>query len=102
MRGAHCFLDAIHDKGTPVHVPWCQVYHLEPSVAVASQYMDHRVRHRVFRHILDWSGAAGKSRPSPTQLVLLTPADQIREVLKAALVARLGPVAGHEVFDNLD
>lgn len=81
--------------------PGAQVYHLEPSVAVASQYMDHRVRHRVFDHILDWCGVAEESRPSPAQFGLLTPADQIREVLKVSLVARLGPEEGYKVFDKL-
>lgn len=99
---ARIFKGARHDKCDPARFLRCQVYHLEPSVAVASQYMDHRVRHRVFRHILDWCGVADESRPSLAQFGSLTPADQIREVLKAALVARLGPEEGHRVFDNLD
>ncbi|CAM9791432.1 unnamed protein product, partial [Laminaria digitata] len=98
-------VSGVQEQGELVLIPprcWHQVYHLEPSVAVASQYMDHRVRHRVFRHILDWCGAAEEARPFPAQLDLLTHADQIREVLKAALVARLGPEEGQRCFDNLD
>lgn len=80
-----------------------QVYHLEPSVAVASQFMDHRVRHGVFRHILDWCGAAFclDDLLLSSDFDALTPADQIREVLRAALVARHGPEKGLEVSASL-
>lgn len=64
--------------------------------------MDYRVRRRVFRHILDWCGAREESLPPTARFDLLTPADQIREVLKAALVARLGPEEGNKAFANLD
>ncbi|CAM9823266.1 unnamed protein product [Ascophyllum nodosum] len=45
----------VQEPGDVVIIPprhWHQVYHLEPSVAVASQYMDYRVRRGVFHHIL--------------------------------------------------
>lgn len=62
--------------------------------------MDYRVRDRVFRHILDWCGASEELLLS-SRLELLTPADQIREVLRAALVARHGQEKGLETLASL-
>lgn len=76
-----------------------QVYHLEPSVAVASQYMDHHVRRRVFRHILDWCGA--EEGALPAKFDRLTAAEQVQAVLKAALVSRLGEEKGVKTFASL-
>lgn len=67
---------------------------------MASQFMDYRVRERVFRHILDWCGASADVLVD-SQLEPLAPADQIREVLRAALVARHGRKKGLEVFAAL-
>lgn len=82
-----------------------QVYHLDPSVAVASQFMDHRVRLGVFRHILEWcdvdSSCSDESVLSSDFNALPT-VDQIREVLRVAFVSRYGEKEGLEVFASLD
>jgi len=62
--------------------------------------MDYRVREGVFRHILDWCGAS-EDDLLISQLELLAPADQIQEVLRAALVARHGRRKGMDVFAGL-
>lgn len=64
--------------------------------------MDYRVRKGVFRHILDWCGASEDVLLSlSSQLDQLRPDDQIREVLRAALVARHGRKKGMDVFARL-
>lgn len=66
--------------------------------------MDHRVRDGVFRHILDWCGAAASCSDDvllSSHFDTLTPADQIREVLRVALVARHGEEKGLEVLASL-
>ncbi|CAM9378559.1 unnamed protein product [Hapterophycus canaliculatus] len=96
-------ISGVQEAGDLVLIPprhWHQVYHLEPSVAVASQYMDYRVRDRVFRHILDWC-EAGHDVLSSSHFRALESADQIKEVLKAALVARYGRQHGLEAYANL-
>lgn len=91
----------VHDVAL-APTPPTQVYHLEPSVAVASQYMDERVRDGVFRHILSWCGCG------TTDSVLLSegfetlePSEQVMRVLKEALVARYGRGKGSRAFADL-
>ncbi|CAM9392810.1 unnamed protein product [Scytosiphon promiscuus] len=96
-------ISGVQEVGDVVLIPprhWHQVYHLEPSVAVASQYMDYRVRDRVFRHILDWCGA-GHDVLLSQRFDELEPSAQIEEVLRAALVARHGQQLGLETFASL-
>lgn len=62
--------------------------------------MDYRVRDRVFRHILDWCGASDDLLLS-SQLELFSPAEQIREVLRTALIARHGEEKGLEALASL-
>ncbi|CAM9787815.1 unnamed protein product [Ectocarpus sp. 6 AP-2014] len=97
-------VSGVQEAGELVLIPprhWHQVYHLEPSLAVASQYMDFRVRDRVFRHMLDWCGASDDVLLS-SRFESLALRDQIKEVLKVALVARHGGEKGLEAFDGLD
>ena len=67
---------------------------------MASQFMDYRVRNRVFRHILGWCGTSDDLLLS-SQFQVLAPDEQIREVLRAALVARYGKEKGLETFVSL-
>lgn len=62
--------------------------------------MNHRVRQRVFRHILDWCGAGEENLPP--NIELLPVSLQIREVLRAALLARYGPIEGLKAFGDLE
>ncbi|CAM9664417.1 unnamed protein product [Ectocarpus fasciculatus] len=97
-------VSGVQEAGELVLIPprhWHQVYHLEPSLAVASQYMDYRVRDRVFRHMLDWCGASDDVLLS-SRFDALALSDQIKEVLTVALVARHGREKGLEAFDGLD
>lgn len=68
-------------------------------MAVASQYMDERVRDRVFRHILNWCGTGEEALPK--QFDSLKQAEKVLEVLETALVARFGQTKGLEVFETL-
>lgn len=62
--------------------------------------MDEQVRNRVFKHILDWCGA--KAAALPAEFECLPPKEQTLEVLRAALIARLGEKDGLKAFANLD
>ena len=47
----------MQEPGDLVIIPpnwWHQVYHLEPSIAVAFQFIDERGKERVFAHIINW------------------------------------------------
>lgn len=77
-----------------------QVYHLEPSVAVASQFMDRRVSRGVFRHILEWCGVG--ENVLPDRFESLDCSRQVAEVLKAALIARYGQAEGRKAFRDLE
>ena len=61
--------------------------------------MDYRVRRGVFHHILEWCGAA--EGVLSAGLDDLTPAQQVRQVLRAALEAQLGKEKALEVLATL-
>lgn len=78
-----------------------QVYHLKPSIAVASQFMDERVRDGVFRHILRWCGIAEDGVLHSKGFDTLEPSEQVMRVLSEALVARYGRGKGSRAFADL-
>ncbi|CAM9433649.1 unnamed protein product [Choristocarpus tenellus] len=92
----------VQEAGDIVFIPprfWHQVYHLEPSIAVASQFMDEYVRKNVFRHILEWTGACENDLcPGFSKLPVQ---EQVREVLRVAFVARYGSVKGLRTWSSL-
>lgn len=52
----------VQEEGDLIIIPpcyWHQVYHLEPSVAVASQYVNSYGKDRVFKHIYDYCSNSG-------------------------------------------
>jgi hypothetical protein len=64
----------IQEEGDLVMIPpfwWHQVYHLEPSIGVASQYFNERGKNQVFSHILEWC-ASGKGTISDELSDILT------------------------------
>lgn len=68
MQGA---MQIIQEEGDLVLIPpnhWHQVYHLQPSIGIASQYFNELGKARVFSHILSFSTAASSSVPSPSSL----------------------------------
>ncbi|CAM9733218.1 unnamed protein product [Discosporangium mesarthrocarpum] len=92
----------VQEAGDVIFIPpraWHQVYHLEPSIAVASQYMDEAIRDGVFEHILNWTGASKDSLPP--SFVDLSVKEKVQEVLKEALMARYGHKKGLEEWAGL-
>lgn len=89
----------VQEEGDLVLIPpgwWHQVYHLQPSIAVASQFCGEDIKQRVFDHILEWSGeGAGLTGGG------LSPREQVQSVLRAALLRRHGPGPGERLFRQL-
>lgn len=118
---AFSVLQLVQEAGELVLIPpgmWHQVYHLEPSIAVASQYLNSCNKQRVFRHILQWcSGSrpfsgkvtAIKSDKSLQQEVdldgvefgSLSDEEQVLSVLRSGLVLKHGLVNGKKLFSKL-
>jgi ribosomal protein L16 Arg81 hydroxylase len=61
----------VQEEGELVWIPphwWHQVYHLQPSIAIASQLCHETVKDRVFKHILSFCRAQGlRQRPEQTK-----------------------------------
>jgi ribosomal protein L16 Arg81 hydroxylase len=54
----------VQEAGEMIFIPpkmWHQVYHLEPSVAVAGQLMNEANEMGVYRHILEWCYSTDQS-----------------------------------------
>ena len=105
----------------PLHSP--QVYHLEPSIAIASQFVNEGNKHTVFQHILSWCEGQGqgqgedrcykvegddKDGDTHTHPLLdspvfraMTNTQQVFEVINTGLLAKYGAVEGAAKFDEL-
>jgi len=78
-------MQIVQEEGDLILIPpncWHQVYHLEPSIAVAGQYCNRANKRRVFSHILKHCGvlqvppdADGKKRKSPSITAITTEND---------------------------
>lgn len=78
---------------------WHQVYHLEPSIAVAGQTISDLGKGRVFRNMLRWCNANSQSLPADFKD--LSPQAQVESVIVTCLKARLGDELGESTFRRL-
>jgi hypothetical protein len=97
----------IQEEGDLVLIPpryWHQVYHLEPSIALASQYVNDVGKNRTFNHILKWcSGDSKLDQRSedatcdgeayhsnlPRDFASLSEKEQVLRVMGSALMTKL-------------
>lgn len=116
VAGAQQF---IQEEGDLVLIPpryWHQVYHLEPSIAIASQYVNTIGKDRTFNHILRWcSGGAecddvGENSVSdvsalrsklPKDFNNQSEKDQIMSVIKTGLKVQHGLIKGSALMKKL-
>lgn len=104
-------LQIIQNEGEMVLIPprwWHQVYHVEPSIAVAGQYCNDHGKNKVFRHILEWCGSGSDKGEEEISEVLLrelprlqSDRDQVLRVIELGLEWAKGPRAGKDVFARL-
>ena len=99
----------MQQEGDLIVIPprwWHQVYHLEPSVAVAGQYVNDKCSDRMLAHVHRWCSSedGGDSGGEGTQ-VGIDPSrsleEQVLETLQRALVARHGAEQGRILFRAL-
>jgi hypothetical protein len=82
-------LQIVQHPGEMILIPpnfWHQVYHLEPSIAVASQYVNAAGKKRMFSHMLEWC--------QPSQLPPSAP-----QKPPASLLARKSAKANANAFE---
>eukprot|EP01041_Mallomonas_annulata_P011625 gene11625-24347_t len=89
-------------EGEMVIIPpkwWHQVYHLEPSIAVAGQFVGELGRDRLFRHMLTWCGSAASGLPEEFQEYSVE--NQVLAVIRLGLRTRMGRLMGDKAFRKL-
>jgi hypothetical protein len=80
------------------------VYHLQPSIAVASQYMNENGSKRCFDHILDWcSNGKVQFQGSPLQndIKILNNKLKIQSIIKSGLLLKYGEKEGLGLYQKL-
>ena len=109
----------IQEEGDLVLIPpryWHQVYHLEPSIAVASQYLNDVGKNRTFNHILKWCSGDGKldqrsddtacdgvayNANLPSDFGSLSEKEQVLCVIQAGLRLQHGRIRGSALMRRL-
>ena len=91
-----------HIVGDTILIPpkwWHQVYHLQPSIALAAQYMNDVVASRVIDHIIAWTGP----RPAdlPENFKMMSNYEKVTCAIKLGLISRHGIEKGSTFFDEL-
>lgn len=111
-------LQFVQEEGDLVLIPprfWHQVYHLEPSIALASQYINSYGKDRTFKHILRWCSGSIDSeelkneedssknirQDLPKNFDDLTDKDQVLAVLTAGLKQQHGRIKGSALMRKL-
>eukprot|EP01038_Epipyxis_sp_PR26KG_P011706 gene11706-15671_t len=122
-------IQIIQEEGDLILIPpkmWHQVYHLQPSIAIASQYINSCNKVIVYQHILDWCKEEGKKLfvQLPIQLLaqdyvvlhyktndfyklnssefqLLDVQEQIMSVIYSGLCLKYGIEEGNSLFQKL-
>lgn len=105
-------IQIVQEEGEMVMIPpgwWHQVYHLEPSIAIASQYCNDANKVGVYEHILDYCSSSKHASKSLSKEGILktmnryssSPTKEINSLLEAALMLQLGDKDGKMAFDSL-
>ena len=93
----------VQEEGEFIMIPpkwYHQVYHLQPSIALAAQYCNNVVADKVITHILEWCNvdrrilSEGKSKETDTKTKILSS-------LRCALVSRHGSDVGIQLYKDL-
>lgn len=79
---------------------WHQVYHLQPSIAVASQYVNAAVKDKTFAHIAAWCGI-DEVIFKDEEIQSLSLEKQVHFLLISALCQKNGAEKGEQMFDQL-
>ena len=118
VAGAQQF---IQEEGDLVLIPpryWHQVYHLEPSIAIASQYVNSIGKDRTFNHILRWCSGGDESESDdvrensfsdisslrsklPKDFDSQSDKEQIMSVIKTGLKIQHGLIKGSALMKKL-
>lgn len=109
----------IQEEGDLVLIPpryWHQVYHLEPSIALASQYVNDVGKNRTFNHILKWCSGDPKldqrsedsvcdgvayNAKLPSDFASLSEKEQVLCVIQAGLRLQHGRLKGSALMKKL-
>ena len=83
---------------------WHQVYHLEPSIALAGQYFNDEVKENVFNHICSWSNVNVDCKDDIKQRY----GDEnenmkyrILDTIEIALISQHGKDVGRKILDDI-
>lgn len=97
----------IQEEGEMIIIPpkwWHQVYHLEPSIALAGQYVNDKVKENVINHMYEWSNVDKdkvRTLEYDNDLRNTDTKQRILEAIKIALKSQHGEDIGKRIFDNL-
>lgn len=102
----------VQDEGELILIPpkyWHQVYHLQPSIAIASQYINSNVKNQVFSHILKWCHENPENGDVNPEMLSSLPKDfdkmndkeQVCSIIKSGLIERHGLEKGKKLFNLL-
>lgn len=105
-------LQLVQEEGDLILIPprfWHQVYHLEPSIALASQYVNELGKDTTFRHILKWCSTgdseenvgSSATATSLEEISSLPVQDQVMSIIKKGLKLQHGIVKGPALMRKL-
>lgn len=98
----------VQEEGELIVFPasyWHQVYHLQPSIAIASQYCNEVIAKDVFGHMLTHCRGNDDRVDEDSKLVdeceKMLPSNAVRTILRKSLEIRYGPEVGQDIFKQL-
>ena len=95
----------IQEEGDMLIIPpkwWHQVYHLEPSIALAGQYFNDRVKENVFNHICEWCNLdRDKTWSSIYNGESVDIKKKVLGIIEMALISQHGNDEGKKIFDSI-